>query len=30
MVLDDAQGGRFGYGYRPGTAAGRQLMQSGL
>ena len=30
MVLDDEQGGRFGYGYRPGTAAGRQLMQSGL
>ena len=30
MVLDDSQGGRFGYGYRPGTAAGRQLMQSGL
>ena len=30
MVLDDDQGGRFGYGYRPGTTAGRQLMQSGL
>ena len=30
MVLDDEQGGRFGYRYRPGTAAGRQLMQSGL
>mgnify|MGYP001251552083 CR=1 FL=1 len=30
MVLDDEQGGRFGYGYRPGTTAGRQLMQSGL
>jgi len=30
MVLDDDQGGNFGYGYRPGTAAGRQLMQSGL
>ena len=29
-ILDDEQGGRFGYGYRPGTAAGRQLMQSGL
>jgi len=30
MVLDDEQGGSFGYGYRPGTAAGRQLIQSGL
>ena len=29
-ILDDEQGGRFGYGYRPGTAAGRQLMQSGF
>ena len=29
-ILDDEQGGRFGYGYRPGTAAGSQLIQSGL
>ena len=29
-ILDDQQGGRFGYGYRPSTAAGRQLIQSGL
>ena len=29
-ILDDQQGGRFGYGYRPRTAAGRQLIQSGL
>ena len=27
-ILDDEQGGRFGYGYRPGTPAGRQLVQS--
>ena len=27
-VIDDTQGGRYGYGYRPGTAAGRQLIQS--
>ena len=27
-ILDDEQGGRFGYGYRPGTPAGRQLIQS--
>ncbi len=30
MVLDDEQGGRFGYSYRPGTSSGRQLMQSGF
>ena len=30
VVLNDEQGGGFGYGYRPGTSAGRQLMQSGL
>ena len=30
IVLDDEQGGRFGYGYRPGTSAGRQLIQSGF
>ena len=29
-VLDDDQGARFGYGYRPGTAAGKKLTQSGL
>ena len=28
-VIDDTQGGRYGYGYRPGTAAGRQLVQTG-
>ena len=27
-VLDDRQGGRYGYAYRSGTAAGRQLLQS--
>ena len=27
-ILDDEQGGRFGYGYQPGTPAGRQLVQS--
>ena len=28
-VIDDTQGGRYGYGYRPGTTAGRQLVQTG-
>ena len=27
-VIDDTLGGRYGYGYRPGTAAGRRLVQS--
>ncbi len=27
-ILDDEQGGRFGYGYQPGTPAGRRLVQS--
>ena len=27
-VLDDRQGGRYGYGYRSGTPAGRQLLES--
>mgnify|MGYP002824279538 CR=1 FL=1 len=27
-VLDDEQGGTFGYGYRPGTRAGAQLLRS--
>ena len=27
-ILDDEQSGRFGYGYRPGMPAGRQLVQS--
>ena len=27
-VIDDRQGGRYGYGYRPGTSAGRQFVQS--
>ena len=30
MVLDDEQGGRFGFSYRPSTSSGRQLMQSGF
>ena len=28
-VLDDENGGSYGYGYRPGTAAGRELIQTG-
>ena len=28
-VLDDDNGGSYGYGYRPGTSAGRQLIQTG-
>ena len=28
-VLDDDQGGVFGYGYRPATKSATQLMQSG-
>ena len=27
-ILDDEQGGSFGYGYRAGTPASRQLVQS--
>jgi len=27
-ILDDQQGGQYGYGYRSDTAAGRELMQS--
>ena len=29
-VLDDEQGGVFGYGYRPATQPATQLMQDGL
>ena len=29
-VLDDQQGGSYGYGYRPGTSEARQLVQSDL
>ena len=29
-ILDDDQGGTFGYGYRPRTAPSRRLIQSGL
>ncbi|MDO6351451.1 general secretion pathway protein GspD [Synechococcus sp. YX-04-1] len=28
-VLDDDNGGSYGYGYRPGTPAGRELIQAG-
>ena len=28
-ILDDDNGGSYGYGYRPGTPAGRQLVQQG-
>ena len=27
-ILDDEQGGAYGYGYRPGTAASRKMMRS--
>ena len=29
IVLDDDNGGSYGYGYRPGTPAGRDLVQAG-
>ncbi len=28
-ILDDDNGGTYGYGYRPGTSAGRELVQQG-
>ena len=28
-VLDDDNGGAFGYGYRPGTPASREFLQTG-
>ena len=28
-ILDDDNGGSYGYGYRPGTPAGRELVQQG-
>ena len=28
-IINDQQGGTYGYGYRPGTSDARQLMQSG-
>ena len=27
-ILDDEQGGAYGYGYRPGTAASREVMRN--
>ena len=27
-ILDDEQGGAYGYGYRPATAASREMMRS--
>ena len=27
-ILDDQQGGSFGYGYRPGTPASREMLRS--
>ena len=28
-IIDDNEGGSYGYGYKPGTSAGRDLIQSG-
>ena len=28
-IIDDDQGGIYGYGYKPGTSAGRDLVQAG-
>ena len=28
-VLDDENGGAYGYGYKPGTSAARQFVQAG-
>ena len=29
-ILDDESGGTYGYGYRPGTSVGRELVQQSL